>query len=145
MSRVVERGDIFFFYRPRMDAREVDELADVQRFFLNLKPDGRRRYRLIVAGQKRLPDPSRHERVWAFVAEVATRPTEVREDLERRTYETTTRGIRVEQEARPAGEGRYAIVDHDGHTHLAYVLELPAEPGAGTEGVPHNQGGELHR
>jgi hypothetical protein len=32
-------------------------------------------------------------------------------------------------EARPVGEGRYAIVDHDGHTHLAYVLELPPEPG----------------
>jgi hypothetical protein len=129
MSRVVERGDIFFFYRPRADAREVDELADVQRFFLILKPDGRRPYRRIVAGQKRLPDPSRRERVWAFVDEVATRPTEVREDLEGRTYETKTRGVRAEQEARPAGEGGYAIVDHDGHTHLAYVLELPPEPG----------------
>jgi hypothetical protein len=32
-------------------------------------------------------------------------------------------------EAGPAGEGRYAIVDHDGHTHLVYALELPQEPG----------------
>jgi hypothetical protein len=30
---------------------------------------------------------------------------------------------------RPGGEGRYALVDHDGHTHLAYVLELPPYPG----------------
>jgi hypothetical protein len=129
MSRFVERGDIFFFYRPRVDANEVDELEDVQRFFLVLKPDRGRRYRVIVVGAKRLPDPVGHERAWAFVAGVATRPVEVREQFQRTTYETKTRGIRVEPEARPAGEGRYAIVDHQGHTHLAYVLELPLEPG----------------
>jgi len=39
------------------------------------------------------------------------------------------RGTRVQPEARPAGEAGYAIVDHDGHTHLAYALELPREPG----------------
>ena len=27
--------------------------------------------------------------------------------------------------ARPAGEGKYAIVDHNKHTELVYVLELP--------------------
>lgn len=31
--------------------------------------------------------------------------------------------------ARPAGEGVYAIVRHDSHTHLAYSLELPRKPG----------------
>lgn len=129
MSRILERGDIFFFYRPRVDVTEVDELEDVQRFFLILKPDGRQPYRLIVVGNKRLPEPSGHERAWAFVAEATSRPVEVREELERTTYPTKSRGMRVEPEARPAGEGRYALVDHDGHTHLAYVLELPAEPG----------------
>ncbi len=39
------------------------------------------------------------------------------------------RGLRVQPDARPAGQGRYAIVDHDGHTHFAYALELPPEPG----------------
>src|SRR5947208_14357307 len=39
------------------------------------------------------------------------------------------RGTRVQPEARPAGEAGYAIVGHDGHTHLAYALELPREPG----------------
>jgi hypothetical protein len=129
MSTLVERGDVFFFYRPRVEASEVDDLEDVQRFFLILKPDGRRLYRVIVVGPKRLPEPSRHERTWAFVAETATRPAVVRDELEQKTYPTKTRGTRVEQEARPAGEGRYAIVDHDGHTHLAYALELPTEPG----------------
>jgi hypothetical protein len=129
VSRVVERGDVFFFYRPRVDASEVDELADVQRFFFVLKPGGRRRYRLVTVGLKRLPDPRRHERAWAFVADAPTRPIAVREEVEGRTYPTKTRGIRVEPEARPVGEGNYAIVDHGGHTHFAYVLELPREPG----------------
>jgi hypothetical protein len=60
---------------------------------------------------------------------VARRPSGVRDDIGPAVYETRTRGLRVEPRARPAGEGRYALVDHDGHTHLAYVLELPPEPG----------------
>lgn len=31
--------------------------------------------------------------------------------------------------ARPCGEGAYAVVRHAGHTHLAYDLELPEQPG----------------
>jgi hypothetical protein len=130
MSKVLETGDLFFFYRPRVDAEAVRSLDDVQRFFLVMKPDGVSRFRRIVVGPKRLPDPEGHERFWAFVAEVAESPEDLRDDIERATYETKTRGVRIQPEARPAGEGRYALVDHDGHTHLAYVLELPREPGA---------------
>jgi hypothetical protein len=43
----------------------------LQRLLLVLKPDGARRYRRIIVGRKRLPDPASHEREWAFVAEVA--------------------------------------------------------------------------
>jgi hypothetical protein len=95
-----------------------------------MKPDGTSRFRRIIVGPKRLPDPERHERFWAFVAEVAESPDELRDDIERTAYETRTRGVRIQSEARPAGEGRYALVDHERHTHLAYVLELPPEPGA---------------
>jgi hypothetical protein len=52
----------------------------------------------------------------------------VEEALERETYRTRTRGERAQPEARPAGEGRYALVRHDDHTHLAYELELPTKP-----------------
>jgi hypothetical protein len=31
--------------------------------------------------------------------------------------------------ARPAGEGVYTIARHDDHTHLAFALELPEQPG----------------
>jgi hypothetical protein len=113
MSRVLEQGDVFFFYRPRVGVEEVRGLDDVQRFFLVLAPEAH--VRRLIVGRKRLPDLHAHERVWAFVAEVATDPAAIRDELQ--------------GDARPAGEGRYALVDHDGHTHLAYVLELPSQPG----------------
>jgi hypothetical protein len=112
MSHVLERGGILFFYRPRVDVEEVDALEDVQRFFIVLRPAGTGSFRRVVVGRKRLPDPEGHERVWGLVVEVGDDPDRLREELER-----------------PAGAGRYSIVDHDGHTHLAYVLELPREPG----------------
>ncbi len=31
--------------------------------------------------------------------------------------------------ARPVGEGKYAIVKHGNHAELAYILEMPKEPG----------------
>ncbi len=39
----------------------------------------------------------------------------------------TAAGVR--RVPRPAGEGRYALVEHEDHTHLAYALELPERPG----------------
>jgi hypothetical protein len=108
---------------------EVRGLDDVQRFFFVLEPERRALFRRLVVGRKRLPDLREHERGWAFVAEVAEAPEALRDELERIAYETRTGGVRVQPEARPAGEGRYALVDHDGHTHLAYVLELPPQPG----------------
>jgi hypothetical protein len=63
------------------------------------------------------------------VDKVGSKPQEVEDDLDRKEYQTKTRGERVQPEARPAGEGVYAIVQHGDHTHLAYVLELPDTPG----------------
>jgi hypothetical protein len=117
MSRALERGEVFFLYRPRVGTDEVRSLADVQRFLLVLEPDGRPIRRSLVVGRKRLPDPEDHERVWAFVADVTERSGE---------YEPPP-------DARVAGEGRYALVDHNGHTHLAYVLARPRDPGPAQE------------
>jgi hypothetical protein len=116
MSQILEWGDAHFLYRPRVGVEEVTGLDDVQRFFVILKPDGKRRYRRVFVGRKRLPDPRSHEREWAFVAEVTDDPEELRGKVEE------------EPRARLAGAGRYAIVDHDGHTHLAYALAEPRRP-----------------
>ncbi|MCC6556682.1 MAG: hypothetical protein IT372_27290 [Polyangiaceae bacterium] len=140
MSEVLERGDIYFLYRPKVEREvgEVEGMEDVQRLYVVLHPEGERRYRLIVIGQKRMPElggpEDRTRRNWGFVEKVAEDAKVMRQELAQRTYETKTRGERVLPEARPAGEGVYAIVAHgDGgarrHTHLAYALELPREPG----------------
>ncbi|HZD35540.1 MAG TPA: hypothetical protein VE130_10075, partial [Nitrososphaeraceae archaeon] len=45
------------------------------------------------------------------------------------TKELSTNEFREGDVARPAGEGKYAIVSHSGHAELAFVLELPKEIG----------------
>jgi hypothetical protein len=133
VTKVVEQGEILFFYRPRVGTDEVSKLQDVQRFFFVMLPERTQRFRRLIVGRKRLPDPLRHERTWAFVAEVGDCPESLREELVRKAYETGTGGVRIQPEARPAGEGRYAIVEHNGHSHLVYVLLLPRSPGEAQE------------
>jgi hypothetical protein len=128
MTEILEQGELQFFYRPRVGVEQVRGLGDVQRFFLALAPEGKRGFRRLIVGRKRLPDPSAHEREWAFVAEVTDNPEEVRDDLERFEYRTRTRGVRVQPEARPVGAGVYAVIEHDGHTHLVYALDQQGEP-----------------
>lgn len=129
MTTELERGDIYFFYRPRVNVDEVRSLDDIQRLSLDLKVGGTRRLREIIVGTKHLPDPDRHERVWALVSRVSDHADDPGPELRERTYETRSRGARRQPAARPAGEGRYMIAVHDGHGHLAYVLELPHRPG----------------
>jgi hypothetical protein len=52
---VVGRGDIWFFYRPRVETDAAQGLADIQRFFMIMKPEDRRLFRVAVIGRKRLP------------------------------------------------------------------------------------------
>lgn len=61
---------------------------------------------------------------------VADRPEDIRNELGLEIYKTKTRGERHVGTARPAGEGVYRIVNHNGHTHIVYVLELPAKTGS---------------
>ncbi|MHA6795556.1 hypothetical protein ACVGVM_18860 [Pseudonocardia bannensis] len=129
MGAELERGHLFFCYRPRVDVQRATGLLDVQRFYMIMKPDGKRLFRRIIMGRKRLPDLAAHEREWAFVDRVSPDPVELEDELDPRSYRTRTRGPRVAAPARPAGESVYMIARHATHTHLAYVLELPNSPG----------------
>jgi hypothetical protein len=60
-----------------VNAARAYDFEDVQRFFFVLRPDGKRLFREIIVGRKRLPDPDSHEREWAFVAEVSPRASEL--------------------------------------------------------------------
>jgi hypothetical protein len=137
-EEILEQGDIYFLYRPKVrSAEETEEEAgepaaegidDVQNFYLVLKPQGGR-FRLINIGRKRLPHIEGHERNWGFVEMVADSGKEIEEELRRDTYETKTRGERVLPAARPAGEGVYALLREGSKLHLAWALELPKKPG----------------
>jgi hypothetical protein len=85
------------------------------------------RYRLFVIGKKSLPEirtteARRSERYWAKVGGVFENPQEL-------TSELLSDEFRKGDAARPVGEGKYAIVKHQDHAELAYVLEMPEEPG----------------
>jgi hypothetical protein len=132
-ASILERGSIFFFYRPRVHAPgeevRVHGLDDIARSYIVMHPRGKGLYRLIVVPRKRLPDVAKREREWAFVERVSRRPGEIEAELREERYGTKTRGARRIPSARPCGEGVYSMVRHEDHTHLTYALELPAEPG----------------
>jgi hypothetical protein len=131
MSDVLERGAIYFVYRPRVNETAVAGLRDVQRFLFILHPDSQHRYRRVIVGRKRLPRVvrGRHQRFWAFVDRVRETPLEIERDLEAYRYRTRSGEERFQPAARPAGEGVYAIVRHGEHTHLTHALSLPSRPG----------------
>jgi hypothetical protein len=130
MANVLERGNIYFVYRPKVEHTSAAGLEDIQRFFVILSPFGKARHRLIVIGRKKLAAiTDDQERSWGFVEKVASKPQDIKDDLDRLTYSTATRGERHLSPARPAGEGVYVIARHDDHTHLAFALELPEQLG----------------
>jgi hypothetical protein len=146
-SQIIEHGDIFFFYRPKVGTEEVEDIGDVQRFYMVTSPEdgyggnrgGKTKkknnegiYRLFFVGQ--LPEivegkSTSKERNWALNILTTSNPEDIHKELLPAEYTTETRGKRRIAAAAPAGEGKYSIVKHDGHTELAYLLELPEIPG----------------
>lgn len=128
---MLEHGDIYFFYQPRVEEEDPEKLGDLQRLYMVLSPDGEKRYRLIVIGHKQMPEPGRgrNNRRWGFVDMVRKSPKSIRDALSETSYDTRTRGKRHLPAARPAGEGIYRILRHGDHTHLVYALELPKDIG----------------
>ena len=55
MADVLERGNIYFVYRPKVEDTSAAGLEDIQPFFVILSPSDNRRYRLLVIGRKKLP------------------------------------------------------------------------------------------
>jgi hypothetical protein len=134
---VLEQGDIYFFYRPKKDAEQVKGIEDIRRFFMVTAPertentkensDKSQFYRLFVIGKKSLPEIRKtearaSERYWARVGGIFQNPDEL-------TKELLSDEFRKGDAARPVGEGKYAIVRHQNHAELAYILEMPEQPG----------------
>src|SRR5882762_7508163 len=134
-ASVLERGNIYFAYRPKVQAQTAHGFNDVQRFYVVLSPRGKASYRLIVIGQKKLPAVAgRGDRMaWGFVEEVSGRPEDVEDELDPRRYFTETHGERGQPAARPAGEGVYAIAGTIGAKRSVSALGLRLEPRRETE------------
>src|ERR671920_303304 len=79
-------------------------------------------------GKKSLPEirkseARRSERYWARVGGIF-------EDSKELTKELLSDEFRQGDVARPVGEGKYAIIKkNQNHAELAYILEMPKEPG----------------
>ncbi len=140
-NKVLERGNIYFFYRPKVQPYRDEEpliksATEIQRSYILLHSSDsinnkhKDIYRLLLIGRKQLPDmSSMHEKNWILVDKVVKDKSKIVEYLNAEVYNTETRGKRLLPAARPAGEGVYAIVSHLQNTYLIYMLELPKRRG----------------
>lgn len=126
MVEALERGDIRFFFRPRVQSADAPAgtatAPGVQSFFFVLSTAGDR-HRRVRVGRKRMPAVP-GERLWARVERVGSLQRVIADQLEAEEYRTKTRGDRYQPGARPIGQGCYAFVRHDDHVHLVYRLAL---------------------
>jgi DNA-binding PadR family transcriptional regulator len=141
--KILEQGDIFFFFRPKVSATDIKSIDDVRRFYMVLCPEEEQKiidgtnndtnpkekkiYRLFIIGKKSLPEIRKTEasssvRFWAQVGGIFYDPQNLVEDL---TADEYKKG----DTARPVGEGKYAIIEHQNHAELAFILEMPQEIG----------------
>jgi hypothetical protein len=138
-NKILEEGEIYFFYRPKKNSPEVKGMEDVRRFFMVTAPEPKANlseknsknkeqfYRLFVIGKKSLPEIRKtearsSERFWARVGGIF----KDKKDLANELFSDEFRKGDV---ARPAGIGKYIIIKHQNHAELAYILENPSEPG----------------
>jgi hypothetical protein len=132
MIEELERGRVYFLFRPKVNVDRVVGIDDVDRVFMILHPENHDLYRLIGFGDTKLPTTG-GERMTAFVDRIALTGEELsrefRSDTEKRELPSSVQGSHFLGPARPAGEGVYVLFTHDDHSLLSYVRELPAETG----------------
>ncbi|RSH94616.1 hypothetical protein EHS25_004420 [Saitozyma podzolica] len=140
----LERGHIYFLYRPKIDADEVESIDDISKFHILLLPKSKDKgysHRIIEVGKKKLPDPgAKHQVIWGLVGGVGDDRSKLKEASGAYSYETKTRGTRHQPAARPAARGHYILHSphdttaddpsrdrqRDFRVYLAYALTTPA-------------------
>jgi hypothetical protein len=140
-SNIIERGIIYFFTRGRVGVNNPDNVQDLQRSFLVLRPlpegtklgegpiQDLKNNRLIAIPKKVLPK-SHTDRFMVFVEKGKTTIQDLKENFfQGSKYETKTSGTRETPPVTPVGEGVYAITSQDRSTHLAYLLTIPESIG----------------
>src|SRR5919108_3138409 len=85
-KKIIEQGDVFFFYRPKVGAEEVEGVKDVQRFYMIPSPEHSNKYRLFLVGQKQLPEivegkSTSEEKNWALNILTTSNPDDIHNEL----------------------------------------------------------------
>ncbi|GAA6051092.1 hypothetical protein JCM3770_004708 [Rhodotorula araucariae] len=145
---VIEKGYVYFTYRPKVETEHPESLDDVAKFHFLMSPEGQGIHRLITVGKKALPDANQSTRpIWGQVLNVADDLKQFKEGLGAYTYETKTRGTRHQPGARIAAAGAYVLhtTEHPPehslnasavyNTHLAYEIAVPHEMGEVQKGL----------
>lgn len=125
---ILQQGNVYFLYRPKVQYGEAHHLEEVQRFFMVLKPVKMNRYIFIIIGRKHLPERE-GESYLAIVDSIKEKFEDFLNSLGEVHYETQTRGERKVPPVRILGEGKYMIVVHDNHSHLIYQLQSSTQIG----------------
>ncbi|OOQ85015.1 BTB domain transcription factor [Penicillium brasilianum] len=156
-SNVLEKGIIYFFFRPRVNVEDPEGVEDVARSFFVLRPmplgaelgsgqgpvDKDARCRLLMLPKKKFPTSGK-ERDMGFVEKTNQSMKDLQENfIAGSTYQTSTRGERHVEEARPYAEGVYALTSTRRASHLAYVLTIPHEIGEIQENFGLHQRGSF--
>lgn len=121
----LERGEVRFYARPRVERATILTFDDVQRLFFVLRRATDGTCRRVVVGKKRMPA---REKQWAYVDRVGASFREVLEDVGSETYATKTYGLRYQEGADEIASGRYVIASHGAHAHLEIELEGEESP-----------------
>jgi hypothetical protein len=123
---ILEEGEIFFFYRPRIVREALEDFEDAARFFMVLHPLRKSRYRLIHLGKA---NPASYEagtpRLSASIDRVMNTLDELRSELIEREHWSRAWGMRIRPAALQAAEGIYALLKYRDNTHLIYALDYP--------------------
>lgn len=138
-SSILEKGIIYFFFRGRVNIEEPQDVGDIARSYMVLRPmphgsklgDGpigdTGNSRLMALPKKVLPK-SHKDRFMVFVEKAKSTFEELKDYfISGSDYATKTAGTRHTPAATPVGEGVYAITTTDRGSHLAYILTIPSE------------------
>ncbi|GAA5979066.1 hypothetical protein JCM11641_004962 [Rhodosporidiobolus odoratus] len=151
---VLEKGHVYFLFRPKVETDDPHSLDDVSKFHMLLVPDGGKLHRLVAIGKKHMPDADQGTRpMWGQVVDIGKDLKALKSSLGPSTYETKTRGTRHQPGARVAGSGAYVLHSTENppedsanasavyHTYLAYELAVPHEIGEAQEALHiHSEG-----
>ncbi|TVY36694.1 hypothetical protein LCER1_G009242 [Lachnellula cervina] len=139
-SSILEKGIIYFFFRPRVNTTNPQGIEDVARSYIILRPlplgaklgDGpledAGNARLLALPKKMLPK-SKRDRFLVFVDKGEATVKDLRDQLQGSEYATKTVGTSTTEPVTPFAEGIYAITSTGRESHLAYHLTVPSSIG----------------